>query len=80
MTPLNVLPGYGGMSASRSKPGIVSMYRTIRARISLSGRGPLSAPMFSDSWSGFVVAGMAQVTAGWEMIHFRKNWAQFDAN
>ena len=33
--------------------------------------------MFSDSWSGFVVAGMAR--RGVEMIHFRKNCAQFDA-
>ena len=48
------------------------MWRTIRVRISLSGSGPLSAPIFSDSWSGFVVAGMAQVTAGWEMTHQEK--------
>jgi len=32
--------------------------------------------MFSVMWSTREVAGMAQVTAGWETMNFRKNCAQ----
>ncbi len=61
------------------KPGIVSMWRTMRARISPSGSGPRRAAMLSLAWSGLVVAGSTQVTAGWEITHLRKNCAQVSA-
>lgn len=58
------LPGYQGMPAILSKPGIVSMCRTILSRISWFGRGPRKSAVFSASWSGLVVAGKAKVKTG----------------
>src|ERR1700752_2902621 len=69
MMPGYRLSGYQGMSAILLKPGIVSMCRTMRARISRSGRGPRKAAMFSAAWAGLDVEGRAQVTFGWEMTH-----------
>jgi hypothetical protein len=39
-------------------------------------QGPAHRGMFSNRCSGFVVAGIAQVTAGCEITHLRKNCAQ----
>ena len=50
-----------------------STYRIMRLRVSGSGRRPRAAPMFSRMWSTLDVAGMAQVTAGWETMNLRKN-------
>jgi hypothetical protein len=35
--------------------------------------------MFSRTWSIRVVAGIATVTAGWERMNFKMNWAQLEA-
>lgn len=32
--------------------------------------------MFSSMWATWEVAGMATVTAGWETMNLRNNWAQ----
>ena len=50
-----------------------STYRIMRRRVSESGKRPRAAPMFSRMWSTLDVAGMAQVTAGWETMNLRKN-------
>jgi hypothetical protein len=49
---------------------------SMRRRVGSSGSRPRQAPMFSRMWSGFDVAGIAQVTAGCETMYFRKNWLQ----
>ena len=41
------LPGYQGRVPMASKPGIVSMWRTIRRRIAASGKRPRIAPRLS---------------------------------
>jgi len=46
-------------------------------RIAASGIRPSLAPMFWSRWAGTLVAGIAQVTAGCAITHFRKNCAQF---
>lgn len=51
------------------------MNASIRRRISSSGSLPTPAPMLSRMGSGFEVAGMARVTARWEAMYLRKNWA-----
>ncbi len=50
-----------------------STYRIMRRRVSGAGKRPRAAPMFSRMWSTLDVAGMAQVTAGWETMNLRKN-------
>ncbi len=50
-----------------------STYRIMRRRVAESGKRPRAAPMFSRMWSTLDVAGMAQVTAGWETMNLRKN-------
>ena len=45
-----------------------------------SGRRPVAAFMFSRTWATLVVAGIAQVTAGCEMMNFRTNCAQLVAS
>ena len=48
----------------------------MRSRIAASGCLPLIAVMFSIMWSTRLVAGIAQVTAGWAMMNFNRNAAQ----
>ncbi len=48
----------------------------MRVRIFASGNGPLRAPMFSVMCMSCDVAGMAQVTAGWETMNFSRNSGQ----
>jgi len=48
----------------------------MRRRIFLSGRRPIPARILSTRCFGFRVAGMVQVTAGWERINFNRNWPQ----
>lgn len=54
-------------------PQSVSNSSTIRRRVAWSGSRPLHAPMLSTRCSGSLVAGIAQVTAGWETMYLRKN-------
>src|SRR4051812_13733636 len=55
------------------------MWATMRRRVASSGSGPAAAAMFSRTWSIRVVAGIATVTAGWERMNFKMNWAQLEA-
>jgi hypothetical protein len=48
-------------------------YAVMRLRIAASGTRPLQAAMLSSMCATRPVPGIAQVTAGWLMIHFRKN-------
>src|SRR5262245_50470277 len=48
----------------------------MRSRMSRFGRVPTPACMLSVRCCTLLVAGMAQVTAGWEITNFNKNCAQ----
>src|SRR5262245_42948245 len=48
----------------------------MRARVLASGSRPTPAPMLSSRCLGSFVAGITQVTAGWDTIHFNKNCGQ----
>ena len=48
----------------------------MRARVLASGSLPNPAPMLSSRCCGLFVAGMTQVTAGCDTIHFNRNCAQ----
>jgi hypothetical protein len=64
------------VNGSMGRGYTLSRWRTIRARIAGSGSRPRSAPMFSRMWSTREVAGMTQVTAGWETMNLSRNWDQ----
>src|SRR5207244_4408503 len=55
------------------------IWATMRRRIASSGSGSAAAARFSRTWSIRVVAGIATVTAGWERMNFKMNWAQLEA-
>src|SRR6185295_17229176 len=63
-------------------PGGEALYQlrdnscAIRRRMAASGRRPTPAFRLSSRCATREVPGIAQVTAGWEMIHLRKNCAQ----
>src|SRR5262249_37991492 len=55
-----------------------SRYSAMRRRIEASGSGPVPACRLSTTCAARDVPGIAQVTAGCESIHLRKNCAQLE--